>query len=47
MPSVEEALKISEDFLQFAKEVRTKNAIKCHEEEEKKIYKVILLLMLC
>ena len=40
MPSVEEALKISEDFLLFAKEVRAKNAIEEKEEAEKRILKV-------
>ena len=40
MPSVEEALKISQDFLEFAKEVRANNAIKEQQEEEKTVLKV-------
>ena len=40
MPSVEEALKISQDFLEFAKEVRANNAIKEQQEEEKAVIKV-------
>ena len=40
MPSVEEALKISQDFLEFAKEVRANNAIKEQQEEEKTLLKV-------
>ena len=40
MPSVEEALKISQDFLEFAKEVRANNAIKEQQEEEKTALKV-------
>ena len=40
MPSVEEALKISQDFLEFAKEVRANNAIKEQQEEEKIVLKV-------
>ena len=40
MPSVEEALKISQDFLELAKEVRANNAIKEQQEEEKTVLKV-------
>ena len=40
MPSVEEALKISEDFLQFAKEIKAENALKEKEETERRITKV-------
>ena len=40
MPSVEEALKISQDFLEFAKEVRANNVIKEQQEEEKTVLKV-------
>ena len=40
MPSVEEALKISQDFLEFAKEVRANNAIKEQQQEEKAVIKV-------